>query len=243
MPSFEDRIHEKRFEHNLPEQSLPESFDLRELGFIGAVRNQGVCGSCWAFGAVASLESMAAKKYKMSLDLSEQEIVSCASEFGVMGCDGGNSMGAWSYSSKHPLVREKDYPYLSGKSGNTGRCKRLEQSKRTVSAGKGYQRIDEEQDIKAALVSKGAVAIAISADNSCFMGYKGGILGPECGCSGQIDHLVAVVGYGNEKGKEYWIVRNSWGESWGEKGYVRFEMGKDVCEMTSFATIPTDVLK
>lgn len=225
-------------------EAVPDSYDLRALGFIGPVRDQGNCGSCWAFGSVASLESMVAKKFGKLLDLSEQEIVSCATQGGVMGCNGGSSVGAWEYSSVNPLVSEQNYPYVSGLSGTTGKCKSMKNNERLVSATGSYKRIVKEDDIRSALVGEGAVAIGISADNACFMNYKSGILDPtNCPCGGEVDHLIAVVGYGNENGTDYWIVRNSWGTGWGEKGYVRFKRNVNQCQMMSFATIPNDVSK
>lgn len=245
MPLPEHRIGETPY---VPPQGssavVPDSYDLRALGFIGPVRDQGNCGSCWAFGSVAVLESMAAKKFGKLVDLSEQEVVSCATQDGVMGCMGGTSTGAFKYSMVNPLVNEGKYPYTSGDSGSTGKCQHMHHRNRLVSAAGGARTVQNEDDIKAALVNEGAVAIAISADNSCFMNYSGGILNPDnCSCNGDIDHLIAVVGYDTEAGQDYWIIRNSWGEGWGEKGYVRFKRGVNMCRMMSYASLPGDVVK
>lgn len=243
LPSSEERLGEAVYDPNKMQAPLPSSYDLRALGFVNPVKDQGACGSCWAFGATAVLESMAAKKFGKLVSLSEQEIVSCATEFGVQGCNGGNSIGAWEHTVHSPQSLESAYAYTSGKTGEDGPCKSVKDKYRMVSDAKSYLVVQNESDIKTALVDHGPVAIAISADQ-CFMDYESGILGPEnCACNGDVNHLVVVVGYGSEAGKDFWIVRNSWSENWGEKGYVRFQMGVDQCQMMSFATIPGDVAK
>lgn len=220
---------------------LPVSHDLRALGLVNPIKDQGACGSCWAFASTAVLESMAAKKFGKLVSLSEQELVSCATEYGVDGCDGGNSAGAWAHTAHSPQVSEADYPYVSGKSRKTESCKKMPQGKQLVSSSAAYYSVSKETDIKIALLEGAPVAIAIATD-SCFMNYKAGILTPQnCPCTGPVDHLVAVVGYGVEAGVEYWIVRNSWSEAWGEKGYVRFATGHNQCQMMSYATVPDTV--
>ena len=242
VPEREHRVGEVAFAPQRVRTPLPDHYDMRGLGLLTPIKDQGNCGSCWAFGATNVLETMAAKKFGVLVNLSEQQIVSCATQKGVAGCNGGNSIGAWAYTQQKSQVTSKSYPYVSGLNDHSGKCKETEGKDRMVAATAGYKVIRNEDDIRAALVEIGPVAIAIATD-PCFLNYKSGVLKPEnCACNGPVDHLVTVVGYASEGGEDYWVIRNSWGESWGEKGYARFKRGVNQCQMMAFATIPGGVV-
>ena len=211
---------------------VPESLDWRENGAVNAIKNQGNCGSCWAFSAVAALEGAHAITSGNLLSLSEQQLVDCSTSFGNEGCNGGFMDSAFQYVEQSALETETDYPYR----GSDNKCSFVE-SKGQVKASTFHDvPQNSTKDLKAA-VSKGPVAVAIEADSMWFQFYWGGIFDHNCGTD--LDHGVAVVGYGKENEKEYWIVRNSWG-SWGENGYIRIAMveGPGMCGIQMEASWP-----
>ncbi len=221
---------------------IPKTYDMRAKGMITPVKNQGSCPSCWAFTAMAVLEGAAALKFGRLVSLSEQEIVSCATAYGVGGCSYGNPVGAWAHAATSPVVAEKVYPYVSGTTRNGEVCQPMPATKRLVKGTSSFTNLQSEDEIKAALVNFGPVAIAIAAGSSCFRNYQSGIIGPgSCECSGSVNHSVTVVGWG----EGYWIIKNSWGTGWGEKGYARLAMGVagGTCRMMAWPVVPDFVGK
>merc|ERR1711998_447907 len=156
------------------------------------VKNQAQCGSCWAFSAVGAMEGAHAIATGSVVSLSEEQLVQCSKV--NSGCNGGLMDYAFQYAESTPMVEEDSYPYTSG-TGRTGGA------------------------LKAAVAIQ-PVSVAIEADRMAFQGYTGGVItGSACGT--QLDHGVLAVGYGTEDGEDYFLVRNSWGASWGESGYVK----------------------
>ncbi|XP_048531194.1 cysteine proteinase 1-like [Triticum urartu] len=219
----------------LPTDGLPEDFDWRDQGAVGPVKNQGSCGSCWSFSASGALEGanyLATGKMEV---LSEQQLVDCDHECDPAepdscdaGCNGGLMTSAFSYLLKSGgLEREKDYPYT----GKDGTCK-FEKSKIAASVQNfSVVAVDEEQ-IAANLVKYGPLAIGINA--AYMQTYIGGVSCPYI-CGRHLDHGVLLVGYGASgfapsrfKEKPYWIIKNSWGENWGDKGYYKICRGSNV---------------
>lgn len=205
--------------------------DWRTKGVITPVKNQGQCGSCWAFSTTAAIESYGALsgKYKLEV-LSPQQINSCDKV--DQGCNGGNTETAYGYVKKAGGIESNsNYPYTSG-SGITGRCKF--NSADIAESITGYTSIAKgESNLKTA-VNSGPASICVAA--SAFQTYTSGILKI---CPGQIDHCVQVVGYDDANSPPYWTVRNSWATSWGEQGYIRVESGRDLCHIADDATFPT----
>jgi len=219
----------------LPTDGLPEDFDWRDHGAVGPVKNQGSCGSCWSFSASGALEGanyLATGKMEV---LSEQQMVDCDHECDSSepdscdaGCNGGLMTSAFSYLLKSGgLEREKDYPYT----GKDGTCK-FDKSKIAASVQNfSVVSVDEEQ-IAANLLKHGPLAIGINA--AYMQTYIGGVSCPYI-CGRSLDHGVLLVGYGASgfapsrlKNKPYWIIKNSWGENWGEKGYYKICKGSNV---------------
>jgi len=211
-------------------RDLPSQFDWTAKGADVGVKDQGQCGSCWAFGTVASIEGANFLKTGNLISLSEQELVDCSSS--DHGCNGGLPARAYMdlINNHSGMEREDAYPRYDARDH---RC-RAEPSKEEIFLSDWKQIAQDEDQIQAALVKYGPLAIALNADP--FQYYGGGILDPSyCPASG-IDHAVTLVGYGEENGQKYWKIKNSWGTGWGEDGYVRLIRGKRACGMDQIVT-------
>tara|TARA_X000000950_G_scaffold280091_1_gene374008 strand:- start:118 stop:1092 length:975 start_codon:yes stop_codon:yes gene_type:complete len=214
---------------------LPLSFDWRDYNAVTYVKDQGQCGSCWSFSATGALEgAWSIGKGKLE-SLSEQQLVDCSKSYGNHGCYGGLMDNAFDYVEDNGLCSEDEYPYI-GKGGDCKKCDVIVEALGCVDVTKNNQ-----VDLKEA-VSMGPVSIAIEADTKVFQLYTSGVItGDECGTN--LDHGVLIVGYGEENGEKYWLVKNSWGPSWGEGGYVkigRSESTNDpgVCGVAMQASYP-----
>lgn len=198
----------------------PSSIDWREKGVVNPVRDQGQCGSCWAFSTTSNAESVWAISTGKLLDLSEQELVDCATGKGYynMGCNGGQMDSAFKFMINEGQCADSTYPYTSGTSQTAGTCKKCDS---VVKFSSCYDVKPNDQISLKAAVAKNPVVVAIEADTRYFQSYSGGILTDATKCGTNLDHAVEIVSYGSENGVDYWLVRNSWGESWGEKGYVK----------------------
>jgi C1A family cysteine protease len=194
--------------------SLPDSVDWRTKdNIVSPVKDQAQCGSCWAFATVEAVESALALKGKGLQTLSPQELVDCSSSYGNYGCSGGIMDRALDFIIDNGVCSESEYSYTA--SDNT--CKQCA----PVASISDCQDIpSNNQLLLKEAVSIQPVIVAIEADRTYFQFYKSGILDSTL-CGTNLDHAVVVVGYGEEDGQKYWIVRNSWGTSWGDNGYVK----------------------
>ena len=197
------------------------------MNAVNAVKDQGQCGSCWAFSTIASIEgSYSVLSSALELySLSEQQLLDCDHEDNA--CNGGNPVLAYAYFEAHTTMQEADYPYLA----SDGHLCSYKEAKGVVQVT-DYTRVTagSASQLKAA-IQKQPVSVAVEADHTIFNQYTGGIIdSDECGTN--LDHAVNAVGYGSEGGKDYYIIRNSWGADWGESGYLRIaatEDGDGVC--------------
>jgi KDEL-tailed cysteine endopeptidase len=197
----------------------PTSLDWRDRGAVSSVKDQGQCGSCWTFSATGAIEGAWSIAKGQLVDLSEQELVDCATgiTYGSNGCNGGEMEGAFKYVIAHGQCDLASYPYTSGVSKTGGACQKCA-TVATISSCSDVKPNDQIS-LKAA-VTQQPVAIAIEADTRYFQSYASGILtSPSCGTS--LDHGVLIVGYGESNGQKYWLVKNSWGTTWGDAGYVK----------------------
>ena len=195
---------------------VPTDVDWRTRGAVTPVKNQQQCGSCWAFSTTGAIEGMHAIHTGKLVSLSEQELVDCASSEGNQGCSGGLMDDGFQFVIDNSgICSESSYPYRATDQSCNKTCKE-------VVTIKGYRDVmsNNETDLKVA-VAKQPVSVAIEADQSGFQFYSEGVFDGTCG--DHLDHGVLVVGYGYDAKlkKDYWWVKNSWGDSWGDKGYIR----------------------
>ncbi|XP_059159056.1 procathepsin L-like [Physella acuta] len=214
---------------------LPEEVDWRTKGYVTDVKNQGACGSCWAFAVTGALEGQHFKKTGTLTSLSEQNLVDCTLNKGNLGCNGGFATSSYEYiKNNNGIDTEASYPYEA-----ESFC-RFEPS--NVGANlTGYVevRYEDEDALQDAVANVGPVYVAIHA-TSKFQMYSGGVFYDVDCIPDQTDHAVLAVGYGTYQGDEYWLVKNSWGESWGIKGYVMMARNKnDHCGIATDASYPT----
>lgn len=222
--SLKDIIKGKSNLSFLEQNDAPESYDWRDHGAVGPVKDQGSCGSCWAFSSVVNLEGLNYIKNKNFIQLSEQQLVDCDKV--DEGCNGGLMENAFQYLKENGGIElSKDYPYK----GYKQKCK-FDKSKSAMKVtGFHFAPSEDEEVIKQMLYTTGPLAVALNADVLQY--YNDGIIDYDANdCDPQgLNHGVAIVGYGSKNGNDYWIVKNSWGKSWGEKGYFRIARGKGTC--------------
>lgn len=199
--------------------SAPASIDWRSKGAVTTVKDQGQCGSCWTFSSTGAIEGAWAISKGQLIDLSEQELVDCATgiSYGSHGCNGGQMEGAFKFVIENGQCALSSYPYTSGTTKTGGSCQKCSPVAHITSCSD--VKPNDQLSLKAA-VARQPVSVAIEADTRYFQSYSGGIL-TSSSCGTNLDHGVLVVGYGTENGQDYWLVKNSWGTSWGDKGYVK----------------------
>jgi C1A family cysteine protease len=193
----------------------PSSIDWRQKGAVTSVKDQGQCGSCWTFSATGAVEGAWEISTGKLVDLSEQELVDCATgiSYGSHGCNGGQMEGAFKFIIEKGQCSLSSYPYTA----KDGSCKSCSPVAHISSCSD--VKPNDQISLKAA-VAQQPVAIAIEADTFYFQSYSSGIL-TSSSCGTTLDHGVLIVGYGTENGIDYWLVKNSWGTSWGDNGYVK----------------------
>eukprot|EP00344_Euplotes_crassus_P012191 CAMPEP_0197002062 /NCGR_PEP_ID=MMETSP1380-20130617/6618_1 /TAXON_ID=5936 /ORGANISM="Euplotes crassus, Strain CT5" /LENGTH=334 /DNA_ID=CAMNT_0042420001 /DNA_START=44 /DNA_END=1048 /DNA_ORIENTATION=+ len=195
-----------------------KGIDYRGTNRVGRVVSQGSCGSCWAFAATAALEAAYAKEHGEFVKFSEQHIVDC-DKFSH-GCNGGLMANGFIHWMRHAPILEKDYEYTA----KDGKCKEDSIDTEFDVLPFGY-RVDVTHECLYEALTHNVVAVSIRAENDKFRHYESGVIDVEDDCGTEIDHGVTLVGY--DEDEDAWIVRNSWGLSWGEEGYVKIRRGED----------------
>jgi len=222
---------DKSKEQKSVSSSNAASIDWRDKHVVSPIRDQGQCGSCWSFSGTATLESAVAIKSGELYDLSEQESVSCSTIKNGgknLGCNGGNYDAMWDYAKQNGgICSEESYPYTSGVTKNTGTCETTctPIAETIVSSYVTVQPSSDDAMMTGLNVEP--VSIAIEADTRSFQLYSSGVYTDAKGCGTQLDHAVVLVGYDTCSDGDYYILRNSWGTSWGESGYMRIGRGSE----------------
>jgi len=205
--------------------------DWVSKGAVTPVKDQAQCGSCWAFSTTGSVEGAVQVKTGRLTSVSEQQLVDCAGSSGNQGCNGGLMDDAFNWIVSHRGIgSEASYPYTA----RDGTCKDVP----SVSTISGYKDVQQgSEDALMTALGQQPISIAIEADQSSFQFYKSGVFTGPCGQ--QLDHGVLLVGSGSDGGQDYWRVKNSWGASWGDNGFIRMIRGKNMCGLSNMASYPT----
>jgi len=225
-------------------QAAPDSVDWTLQGAVTPVKNQAHCGSCWTFSTTGALEGALYIKTKTLTPLSEQYILDC--DTGGSKCRGGSMAQAFDWVKENGLPAEATDGYKCADQAS----EQCASSTCPASVDKfikpgditGHTDVDQSESALEAAIAQQPVSIAIEADQPVFQHYTSGILTDDR-CGSQLDHGVLAVGYGTEGGQKYWKVKNSWGTSFGEEGYIRIERGDPAaggeCGIRKAAVVPT----
>jgi len=213
----------------------PTQVDWRTSGAVTPIKDQGQCGSCWAFSTTGALEGTIKIAGDGLTSLSEQQLVDCAGSEGNQGCNGGLMDYAFEWVIKNGLCSEADYRYVGVDQSCKKGCQPVAGTKKIT----GYTDVQSgsESALQTAVTGR-PVSVAIEADQAAFQNYHSGIF--QAACGKQLDHGVLAVGYGSQGSTNYWIVKNSWGTSWGMQGYINMIMGKNICGIAQAASFPTE---
>jgi cathepsin L len=216
----------------------PDSWDWRTEGAVLPVKDQGQCGSCWAFSAISAQESQNYIVNKVLTSLSEQNLIDCVVY--CTGCDGGSVSSAYNYVIQRQSGKfntEAGYPYTAREDP----CRFSEADATSLLVATGTVVPESESALLNVVYLYGPVTVLIDASHVSFQLYKSGVYDePACSTS-NLDHALVVVGYGAFGTVEYWIARNSWGTSWGEDGYILMSRNKgNQCGIATLGIIPKD---
>jgi len=227
-------------------KDLPDTVDWRDKGYVTPVKDQAQCGSCWAFSAVGSLEGAHFAKTGKLVSLSEQNLVDCAGKEGNHGCFGGLMDLAFQYVKDNGGIDTEDsYPYTA----KNGKCMyNATNSGATLTSWMDIP-TGSEDDLQKAVATVGPISVAIDASRPTFQLYKTGVYEDKLCSSKFLDHGVLAVGYGTASanmglsqvttGKDYWLVKNSWGQTWGMNGYIMMARNaKNACGIATAASYP-----
>lgn len=228
----------QKFFSTIKDSELPESWDWRIYGAVGPVKDQAICGSCWSFGSTGTLEGQYFVKTGHLVRLSEQQLIDCSWQFLNNGCDGGTDVFSYNYIMKAGgIATESDYGHYLGVDG---KCHAKDVQKSVKISGFVNVTQYSVNDLKKALVENGPISVAINASPKTLTFYSNGVLDdPKCkGDEDSLNHAVLLVGYGKIRGKEYWLIKNSWSTYYGNDGYLLIAVENNTCGVTTSPTYP-----
>merc|ERR1712061_183974 len=207
----------------------PASMDWSTKGAVTPIKNQGQCGSCWAFSSTGGVEGRWEVATGSLKSLSEQQLVDCSKQ--NSGCNGGLMDYAFSYYRSTSIASESSYPYTA----RDGSCKSSYTAAIPRGGVTGYKDVSSSSSALMSAINQQPISVAVEADQSAFQRYSGGIV--TSGCGTNLDHGVLAAGYDSTQG--YYLVKNSWGASWGDAGYLKISTSGNVCGIHSQPSYPT----
>ena len=238
IPNIDHIVYEyKEGKYNDFNHIIPLAVDWRKKNAVTDVKDQGKCGSCWAFSSTGSVEGIVSIKEGTLFNISEQQLIDCSSSYGNHGCNGGSMDAAFQYIIDNGICSEEDYPYEGSNDRDCIQCN-------TIVKINEYQNIESNNEkILKRAVAQQPVSVAIQANHFSFQHYSSGVFSDQT-CGTKLDHGVLIVGYGYDlySDMEYWLVKNSWGDTWGEIGYIRIQKGinnsSGLCGIAMIPSIP-----
>ncbi|KAL8268259.1 hypothetical protein R6Q59_002057 [Mikania micrantha] len=212
---------------------VPYSMDWREKGAVTQVKNQGVCGSCWAFSTITAVEGITQLTTGKLMSLSEQQLIDCNRNDVSVGCKGGSKENGFEYIAKNGINTENNYPYMATDEA----CIATNEANQAARIS-GFEIVPANNEtLLLNAVSQQPVSVSIDANGDEFKYYSSGVFTGYCGT--KLNHDVTVVGFGTQDGIKYWLVKNSWGDGWGMNGYIMLQRDVNLCGVAMQATFPT----
>jgi len=220
---------------DVPTEPLANIVDWRTSGAVTAIKDQGQCGSCWSFSSTGAIEGISKIKRGSITSVSEQNLMDCSTSYGNQGCNGGLMTSAFKYVvANKGIDTELSYPYTA----KAGTCHFT-----TANVGAtitNYGTVAASESALLTAVARQPISVAIDASHNSFQLYKSGIYYEAACSSSRLDHGVLAIGYGSDTTGDYWIVKNSWGTSWGTSGYINMARNKaNNCGIATQAAYPT----
>jgi C1A family cysteine protease len=221
------------------QKNMNDTVDWRTNNAVTPVKNQGQCGSCWAFSSTGAMEGAWYIAKNKRVSLSEQQLIDCSKKYDNKGCHGGLMDNAFLFTIDNAICSEEEYPYTASSSVAPS-CKKCS----PISFFTNCYDVEANNQIQLQYaVSMTPVSIAIEADTTLFQSYSSGVITDET-CGTNLDHGVLIVGYGIESNIPYWLVKNSWGTEWGDEGYVKIKRSsstndKGICGIAMTPSFPT----